>query len=273
VMIKSLFLLSFILILNSCSKVNVAYDLAPRFVTNNLDENFDFSSERYDKIKTIIAEDFKSNRGLLKDEVLARVNEMAQVADQPQLRYEQVEIFVTNIRSTQKKLMKAFEPSFSEVILKMKDEELKSLVKETNERHEKAAEKLKNKSEFIEKAYSRFETNMEFFFDEVTPEQKKIYLNLVEKNWDYFHLQLEHRRDYLKKFQVVFSDKEKLLDLVYKYYAGDDSIKTEKLLSAQDKFFKDMYAACLQLWSVLNESQKKYYKKSIAQVRSDLEKL
>lgn len=272
-MFKSAFVVFVILFLNSCSKVNVAYDLAPRLVTNNLDENFDFSGERYEKIKTIITEDFKTNKGLLKNEILARIDEMSQVADQTQLRPEQVENFVKNIRSTQQKIIKAFQPSFSEVVQKMTDEELKYLVKETNERHEKAAEKLKNKNEFIEKAYSRFENNMESLFDEVTPEQKKIYISLVERNWDYFHLQLEHRRNYLNKFQELFADKDKLLDLVYKYYAGDDSIKSEKLMAAQEKFFKEMYAATLQLWAGLSAEQRQEYKKSLTEIRADIEKL
>jgi hypothetical protein len=256
-----------------CSRINVAYDLAPRLVANGLDDNFDFTSERYDQVKQIVASDFQNNKGLLKSEVLARVDELLAVADEKNLTEVQVEQFFQNIRKMQAKVIKSFAPSFNEVVVKMTTEELENVKKETTERHKKAAERLENKEKFKEKSYSGFERNMETLFDDVTEEQKKIYTDFVDRNYDYFKLQLEHRKSYLKRFEENFSDKVKLADLVMKYYSADDSIKTEEQLKAQQAFTKDMFATTTKLWSTLTAEQKIEYKKSLNEIKKDIEAL
>ena len=257
----------------SCSRLDVAYDLAPRLVTNNLDDNFDFTSERYDQVKQIIANDFKNNKGLLKAEVIARVDELLAVADEKKLSEAQVEQFFQNIRKMQLKVVQSFAPSFNEVVTKMTKEELENLKKETTERHKKAAERLEDKVKFKEKSFSGFERNMETLFDEVTDEQKKIYSDFIDRNYDYFRLQLEHRKSYLKRFEEVFEDKAKLTDLVMKYYSADDSIKTEEQLKMQQAFTKDMFTTTTKLWLTLTAEQKVEYKKSLTEIKSDIEKL
>ena len=256
-----------------CTRINVAYDLAPRLVANNLDDNFDFTSERYDQVKQIIASDFKNNKGLLKSEVLSRVDELLAVADEKNLTEAQVEMFFQNIRKMQGKVIQSFAPSFNEVVTKMTKEELENVKKETTERHKKAAERLEDKAKFKEKSFAGFEKNMETLFDEVTDEQKKIYSDFIDRNYEYFRLQLEHRKSYLKRFEESFADKVKLTDLVMKYYSADDSIKTAEQLKVQQVFTKDMFATTTKIWTTLTADQRIEYKKSLSEIRKDIEAL
>lgn len=272
--------MKFILILSllvfgvlGCSRIDVAYDLAPRLVANNLDDNFDFSSERYNQVKQIIASDFKNNKGFLRTEVLARIDELLAVADEKNLTEAQVEQFFQNIRKMQGRVIQSFAPSFNEIVVKMTKEELENVKKETTERHKKAAERLEDKAKFKEKSFTGFERNMETLFDEVTDEQKKIYLDFVDRNYDYFKLQLEHRKSYLKRFEETFEDKAKLIELVMKYYSADDSIKTPEQLKVQQSFTKDMFATTTKLWTTLNAEQKTEYKKSLNEIKKDIEVL
>jgi hypothetical protein len=235
-----------------------------------LDDNFDFSSERYDQVKKIISEDFKNNKGLLKEEVVARIDEMLAAADVKELNEAQVEQFFMSIKKTQSKVIQSFEPSFKEVVMKMSQDELENLKKETNERHKKAAERLQDKAKFKEKAHTGFERNMETLFDEVTPEQKQMYSDFIDRNYDYFKLQLEHRKGYLKKFEETFSDKPKLIDLVMKYYASDDSIRPAEQLKLMSAFNKDMFATTVKLWATLTPAQRTEYKKSLTEIRNDI---
>lgn len=256
-----------------CSRIDVAYDLAPRLVANNLDDNFDFTSERYNQVKQIIASDFKNNKGLLKSEVIARVDELLAVADEKKLTEAQVELFFQNIRKMQAKVIYSFEPSFKEVVLKMTQEELENVKKETVERHKKAAERLEDKAKFKEKSFAGFERNMETLFDDVTDEQKKIYSDFVDRNYDYFKVQLEHRKSYLRRFEEIFADKVKLTDLVMKYYSADDSIKTAEQLKIQNAFTKDMFTTTVKIWSTLTDDQRKEYKKSLSEIKKDIQAL
>lgn len=256
-----------------CSRINVAYDFAPRLVANSLDDNFDFTSERYEQVKQMIASDFKNNKGLLKSEVLARVDELLAVADEKSLTEAKVEIFFQSIKKMQAKVIQSFAPSFNEIVVKMTKEELENVKKETSERHKKAAERLEDKAKFKEKSFAGFERNMETLFDEVTDEQKKLYLDFVDRNYDYFKLQLEHRKSYLKRFEETFEDKAKLTDLVMKYYSGDDSIKTPEQLKVQQSFTKDMFTTTSKLWSMLSAEQKIEYKKSLNEIKKDIEAL
>ena len=256
-----------------CSRIDVAYDLAPRLIANNLDNNFDFTSERYNQVKQIIASDFKNNKGLLKTEVIGRIDELLAVADEKNLTEAQVDQFFQNIRKMQSKVIQSFAPSFSEVVTKMTKEELQNVKKETTERHEKAAERLEDKAKFKEKSYSGFERNMETLFDEVTDEQKKVYSDFIDRNYDYFKLQLEHRKSYLKRFEENFEDKAKLTDLVMKYYSADDSIKTAEQLKVQQAFTKDMFATTTKLWTTLTAEQKIEYKKTLTEIKKDIESL
>jgi hypothetical protein len=256
-----------------CSRIDVVYDLAPRLVTNNLDDNFDFSSERYDQVKQMIASDFKNNKGLLKTEVIARIDELLAAADEKNLTEAQAEQFFQNIRKMQSKVIQSFAPSFNEVVTKMTKEEFENVKKETTERHEKAAERLEDKTKFKEKSFTGFERNMETLFDEVTDEQKKIYSDFIDRNYDYFKLQLEHRKSYLKRFEETFEDKVKLTDLVMKYYSADDSIKTAEQLKVQQSFTKDMFATTTKIWATLNAEQRIEYKKSLNEIKKDIEAL
>jgi hypothetical protein len=269
ILILSLLVIGFL----GCSRIDVAYDLAPRLVANSLDDNFDFTSERYDQVKQMIASDFKNNKGLLKTEVLARIDELLLVADEKNLTPMQAEQFFQNIRKMQAKVIQSFAASFNEIVVKMTKEELENLKKETTERQKKSAERLEDKAKFKEKSFTGFERNMETLFDEVTDEQKSIYIDFVDRNYDYFKLQLEHRKSYLKRFEETFEDKVKLTDLVMKYYSADDSIKTPEQLKVQQNFGKDMFATTAKIWATLNAAQRIEYKKSLNEIKKDIEAL
>lgn len=256
-----------------CSRIDVAYDLAPRLVANNLDDNFDFTSERYNQVKQMIASDFKNNKGLLKTEVIARIDELLTVADEKNLTELQAEQFFQNIRKMQSKIIQSFAPSFNEIVTKMTKEELENVKKETAERHKKAAERLEDKAKFKEKSFAGFERNMETLFDDVTDEQRKIYSDFVDRNYDYFKVQLEHRKSYLKRFEETFEDKVRLTDLVMKYYSADDSIKTPEQLKAQQSFTKDMFTTTTKIWATLSAEQRIEYKKSLNEIKKDIEDL
>lgn len=257
----------------ACSKINVAYDWAPRFAANYLDDNFDFTSERYDQVKSVITGDLKTNKAFIKTEVLQHLDTVLAATDQKDLTIEQLEKFAEQLKKTQLKAIEAIKPTISEVVLNMSREELAYLKKKTTKRWTLFEENLAESDKYKKKSLEKFEENMKTLFDLVTDEQKKIYSEFIDQNIIFVKFQLTQRQNFFQKFESSFDKKAELLDLTLKTYANDDSIKTAEQKTAEKSALKRALEVSQKVWASLSLEQRQYFKKTVQEYRTEIQKL
>lgn len=262
-----------LILMCSCSKINTAYDWAPRLAANYLDDNFDFSSERYDQVKSVITSDLKNNKALIKTEVLQHIDTVIAAADKKELTAEELQKFIDQLKKTQVKAVEAIKPTISEVVLNMKPDELAYLKKKTLKRWALFEESLAETDKYKKKSLDKFEDNMKMFFDDVTDEQKKIYSEFIDQNMAFAKFQLTQRQAFFQKFEAKFAQRAEALDLTLKTYANDDSIKTTEQKEAEKAALGRAVETIRKIWISLSPEQRQYFKKTLQEYRSEIEKL
>jgi hypothetical protein len=260
-------------LIQSCSKIDTAYNYAPGYSTDFLDRYFDFTSERYDKVKEALEKDFKNNKAAFKSALKKRLASLSELNDKKEISEQKVEEFISDYRSLQAEVVDRFKPSLKEIIMNMTKDELKHLKKETEDKHRENFETLENKDSFLKKELKRFKKNMSSIFDSVTDEQEQIYTGFVEQNFPYYKAQLEFRKSYLVKLESLFDNKEQMLDAAIKYYSGDDSVKPKEFLEKHKIFMKNMNILIQKIWKSLTDKQREEYKKTLVELNEEIDEL
>lgn len=262
-----------LILMCSCSKINTAYDWAPRLAANYLDDNFDFSSERYDQVKAVITSDLKTNKALVKTEVLQHIDTVIAAADKKELTVEELQKLIDQLKKTQAKAVEAIKPTISEVVLNMTPDELAYLKKKTLKRWALFEESLAESDKYKKKSLEKFEDNMKMFFDDVTDEQKKIYSEFIDQNKAFVQFQLKQRQAFFQKFEAKFNQRAEALDLTLKTYANDDSIKTAEQKEAEKAALARVIEVTRKIGASLSLEQRQYFKKTLQEYRAEIEKL
>lgn len=271
-MMKWIFLIT-ILFLFSCSRVDVAYDWAPRLTANFLDDQFDFSSERFNEVKKSLTNDFKNNKPMVKKTIGQHIDTILLSIEKKELTESELREFIKQLRASQKELVYSFTPTFKEVLSKITKTEMANFKESFDERWKKQKDRLDKFDQFKKRSAERFEDNMETYFDVVTDEQKKIYTEFIEQNYEFQKFQLAQRRTALSRFEEKFEQKEDLLDLTLKIYSNDDSIKSTEQKTREEEAINNTVLLIQKIWVSLTAEQKVYFKKTLNELKADIEQL
>ncbi len=263
----------FLLLLAGCSRIDTAYDFAPRVSANYLDDYLDFSSERFGQVKTALEGDFKKNKILLKEEVIKKIDGLLVLSEKKELTEAQIASEFDGFRKLQLSLVEAFRPSISEVVMNLKPDEIENFKKEYAKNKKKFNERFKEPEKFKERMMTSFKKNMETFFDDVTDEQKKIYSDFVNENYSFYQEQSDFRFSTMENLMNSTDKKSELLEKLLKFYGGDDSLKPEEFKLKQTNYFKKMNQAAQKLWISLTEEQRAEFKKTLTEIKSDISEL
>ena len=198
---------------------------------------------------------------------------MQEQAEKKDLSKEKTNSFIADYRSLQAELVNTLKPSIGEVILNMNSSELKHLKEEVEKNHKKYSTTLSDHEKFTKKQMDSFKKNMEMFFGEVSDDQKKLYAEFIEQNYSYYFENLEFRKSYMVRLESLFEKKVELLEATVKYYSGDDSVKNKEFLEKQRSFLNNLNLLVQKIWLSLSETQHAEFKKSLAELKSDIEKL
>lgn len=257
----------------SCSRLDIALNYAPRYMANQLDENFDLSSERYEKLKSRMEADIRQNKKQIVNAVVQTLDEVKALAEKKSaVSPDEIRSLNLKVRDLQRQGVYLFKPSFAELILPLKPPEIKSLTENSQERFEKSQKRLQNPDEYIERTMKSFNRVMGFMFDSASAEQKKVYRNFVTNNMDYFRLHLEHRKSHINQFNSLQSEKENLLQYSLAFYAGEESAKSETFRARQQKYFADLIDLQIEIWKICSAEQITEFIKNINNLKADLQK-
>lgn len=257
----------------SCSRLDIALNYAPRYMANQLDENFDLSSERYEKLKSRMEADIRQNKKQIVKAVVQTLDEVKALAEKKSaVSSDEIRSLNLKVRDLQRQGVYLFKPSFAELILPLKPPEIKSLTENSQARFEKSQKRLQNPDEYIERSMKGFNRAMGFMFDSASAEQKKVYRNFVTNNIDYFRLHLEHRKAHINQFNSLQSEKENLLQYSLAFYAGEESAKSEAFRVRQQKYFADLIDLQIEIWKLCSSEQIAEFIKNIDNLKTDLQK-
>lgn len=272
---KNLIILFFggLLFTMGCSRMDMAYSFAPRLAANQLEDAFDLSSARYHKIKDSIAKDLKENKGQIKTDLEALIDSLSLVADKKSLDSTQISEFFDTGKKLQFSFIMLLKPSFDEVLGSMSRPELEHLKDFSEEKFKKSEEKLADVEKFKKASLESFEKQMDTFFDSVADEQRKLYVGFLTENFEYYKFQTSVRKSFVSKLDSLFETKPEMVSYVIKYYAGDDSVKSDEYKKRQKAYFQNMKIAAGGIWQSLTDKQRSEFKKTLANMRADLEKL
>jgi gas vesicle protein len=224
-------------------------------------------------IKKTIESDIKKNKKEATLELVKGIDELLILSQKPSPNKADFENIFNQLRLLQKKAVLYFQPSFSEVLNSLSKKEFEHMKKLAEERFKKGDERLLDTEKFKSHALEKFENNMNILFDDINDQQKKIYLNFIDANYDYYKLQIGVRKDFMKKFELLLDNKPELLDFTLKYYAGDASTKSQDFIKKQNQFFDNAYQLQLEIWNASSEKQKNEFRKTLNEIKRELSKL
>lgn len=256
--------------ISACSKLELAVDFAPRFIANNLDDTFDFSAERYSAIKKSIEKDIQKNKKQAVEEIAKGIDQLLVLSEKNKVSKADFENNINDLKVLQKKAIGFFTPSITEVVNSLSKKEFDHMKEVTEEKFAKADERLLDQKKFKKHALESFEKNMELFFDDVTDEQVKIYETFIENNYEYYKLQIDFRKDFLKNFEEKLDNKLELLSYTIKYYSGDDSVKPTDFVKKQKQFFDNANQLQADIWNATSDDQRKEFRNTLNELKDEL---
>lgn len=268
-----IFVVAGLFIFSSCSRVDLVLSLAPRYMANEVDDAFDLTSKRYAKVKEALVHDIDLNKKELLGLITNQLDKLLRLLATKDFKTEDLQLLFDESKEIQKKIIYAFKPSFSEVLLQLSSDELSSLNTYANDRLKKTQERLNNKKNYDKhytKIYVRY---MDFLFDFSTDEQDQIYKKFIDSNYDYYLVQFEERKSFLKQFEILFAKKNELVDYSLKYYAGDPEVKSKNYAKSQIIFYRNIIILFVDLWKVATDRQKVNFRKNLTRINDELKNL
>lgn len=265
-------LLFFILVFStlSCTKFEIGYQLAPRYISNKLDDAFDFKSKRLKEIRAQLNIDFQKNHKDVARLVIKHIDEFLVLADKKSVSAIDFKTNIDSIYNSRKELTVLFRPSVDIVLMSLSAEETNNMNVFSLKKFKETDEKILGQKDFIKKQLKTFQKIMDFLVDDSTDEQDQIYKDFVLKNYDYFKTQEEERKIFLKKFNILISNKTELVSYVLNYYGGLPSAQTSDYQKIHSHFLLALYDLEYKIWLSFNEKQKKAFRKNLKELRDEI---
>lgn len=266
-------LVLFILFFSACSRLDLALSLAPRIITNELDEAFNLSSERYRKLKAVIADDIDKNKKEFFATVIEKIDYLLILTERKEFSKVETQLIFNEIKELQKRAVYIFKPSFSEALLPISTGEVEFLKKQAGAKLIKTDERLLDRQQYhkyYRKIYNRY---MSFLFDESNVQQDMLFKTFLDENYDYFKFLSTIRRSFLQQFDLLFDKKTELLNFAIQYYAGEENVKSADYKKKQSIFYDNVVNLFFVLWQNATPEQKKFFRKKLFELRTELGKL
>lgn len=266
-------LLFIVLLLTSCSRLDLAVSFAPRFISNEIDDALDLDSGRYKNIKNTIAADIEKNKQPLFSEVIAKIDYLLILTEKKDISPDELKFIFQELKALQKRAVYAFKASFSEVFMPITKPELKNLQEYAGEKFKKSSDILADRNKYYRHYFKSFAHYSELLFDSASLEQEHLYRDFLDNNLEYFKSRNLSRINSVRHFDILFDKKIELLDYNLKFYAGEPTTKSEEFLKKQDTFNQNLLVFVSRYWNQASLGQKNHFRKYLLEMKSELKKI
>ena len=244
--------------------------MAPRLISNELDDAFDFKSQRLKDVRAQITADFKKNQQDVANLLIKTSDELILVSEKKDITKAAFLAALEKIKSGTELIGAQFKSSFEVVLNNLTSEEAEYFNTYSVKKHKEADEKISDKEKYVKSQVKNFEKTMDFFFGSATKEQLDIYKKFIIENYDYFLAQHQFQKNFLINFMVLKTKKEELLDYVLKYFRNDLSVRSEDYQKKYVAFEKSFTELEYNIWNSRTDKQQKTFKKNMAAIKEEL---
>lgn len=259
-----------LVLLTSCARLDLVLGLAPRYITNKLDDAFDLSSKRGAKLRETISQDISQYKVFLLNELKNFLDKVLILSAKKELNQNDIFILFYEFKEIQKKTIEAFRPSFSEMILFLSRSELAAFNIYSSMKFKETNDMLINKNLYYKLYFKIYNRYVDILIDSSTDEQDQIFKTFLDFNKGYFEYQIEARKAFFKQFENLFDKKKELLELTLKYYSGEDQNRTKDNIRIQSEFYQNVVLLVLNIWKTSTDKQKLNFRKNITSFRNEL---
>ena len=254
----------------SCSKINISLALAPRYISNKIDDAFDFKSEKVSRLRTQIEIDLLNSKKELAKRLLEHLDQTEATFFTNEPTVESLTMLLNQFSATQTFLLQSFKPTADLTLKDISDKEADDFKKFTDGKFLEEIEISKDKKSFLKKRKSGFLNTFEFFLDDLTDAQENTITEFADKNLNYFADRILVRQEYSLLFYNKLKSKEPVLEYFLNNYEGK---KFEAYPNDQKKYFVRLFEFEVLFWKTVSEPQKKYFKKVLQNYREELVKI
>lgn len=261
------------LFLSACSRLDLAVSFAPRFISNEVDEALDLDSDRYKKMKAVIAGDIEKNKDVLFSEIITQVEYLLMLTGKKEISPDEVRFIFQELKDLQKRTVYSFKSSFAEVLMPISKNEIGHLNNYVSEKYSKSDAMFSDKNKFYRHYFKGYDHYVNMLFDSSSKDQDKLFHDFLDANIDYYRLRNKSRMASLKQFDYLFEKKEELLDYNLKFYAGENVTKSEEFIKKQESFNNNMLVFVSKFWNEASLSQKNHFRKYLLEMKEELKKI
>ena len=240
---------------------------------SRLDDSFDFKSDRYKQVRQQVEKDFENNRSHLAHLAATHVDEITSLSHKKETTAQDFEKLYTSLQKSRVQLIRLFLGSFRSVIHELTPEESENLKIFFAKKSMESEKKISRKSTFIEKQMGTFEKFMDFFFDGTNDNQRIIYRQFLNENYDFFIAQIAAKKSFAKRFADLFQEKENLLAFVVQYYSGTPSAKDPAIQAEYQQFIENLFVVQNKIWLASDQKQKDDLAENLLNLKKQLQLL
>jgi hypothetical protein len=258
-------------VLSSCSKIETGISLAPRLITNKIDDAFDFTSKKKSSIKTQVEADLTQS----KKEIFKKFIRHLDQVDEMYLKKAPTDLLLTSfyddLAETQTFIISNFKTTAEFTFKDLSVSEVENFKSFSDKKYAEELSLSKNKKKFVTSRTDSFVKFYEFFLDDLGEDQKRDCSDFVEKNIDYFALRIKTRQNFSEALHLKLLRKETALEFFITNYSGVKFADVKDL--EQKKYLLDLFAFQRKFVTTFTSKQKEHLLNKITDIKSDLLKL
>ncbi len=263
------FMLSFT-ILFSCSKLETGLQLAPRVVSNRIDDAFEFKSEKLGVLRGQIEKDIGVNKKGLALKLISHIDTLLEISKKEKMSPDEVRDFIQSLKATQATAVQNFKPSFEVALNGILDGETTYFKQYIDKKFSTDLEVAQNKTAFLNKRKKSVLKTYGYFLDEITEQQEKLNADFVERNYAYFVERIKIRKTFAENFHLRLVSKAPTVDFAMTYYAGEVKDFSSGIVKA---YLEDFYKFQADFWNLTSPKERENFRTNLNGYKDELKKI
>lgn len=253
-----------LMILFSCSRIDLAANWADTYITNQLDKYFDINSIQSQFVKKNLKEDIKSIKRIIFPRAADELEKVFKETNE--IRTYNRELIVAH-EKTMKAIfydaLKIFERSAVGFATQLNAGQLQAFKKEFNEKTDDIRKILNDPTESRDKRYEKIRKFIESWIGNLNNDQKKDLRNFCQLNLFPYREQIINREKLSNGFYEVFNDLDKrklyVSELFLNYESMRDTLYTQVITDDQDK----MIDMIVKIANKMTEDQRNHLRSTL----------
>ena len=271
---KKIFLLSFLVLLSSCSRSSFLVEIFDAITASRVDEYFDLSSAQKTELKKNLRQDADAVRRELLPEISGELQKTAKLVDEetlsPQVAAEKYHL----IQGYFKKIAQAFKGSALKMTADLKPEQLKYFEKQVKKDIDKLKEQNEDTKKSQKTAFEKYKRSLKFWVGSMSDDQEKKIYQFLEQNPYPWQLEVQNKEYVLAQFLKSYESPEKQKIYVESYFNDFENARLPEYttaLNAHKKSFQEFFAK--EFWPTLSQKQKVSLRENLIERAEQIQKI